>query len=111
MNNDKFRTIDVFNKFTSCVIFFYSGLDTVTTTQCLELLKSLARQGRTVVCTLHQPSSTLFHMLDEVYFVANGYCIYQGAPQELVPFLSSIGLVCKSTYNPADYSKEKNHSL
>ncbi|XP_065210025.1 ATP-binding cassette subfamily G member 4-like [Planococcus citri] len=83
-----------------------SGLDTVTTTQCLELLKDLARQGRTVVCTLHQPSSTLFHMLDHVYVVANGYCVYQGVPHQLVPFLSSVGLVCKSTYNPADYVLE-----
>lgn len=104
-------------KFLTFSISDFSGLDTVTTTQCLELLKDLAKQGRTVVCTLHQPSSTLFHMLDHVYFVANGYCIYQGAPSQLVPFLANVGLICKPTYNPADYSKcenrmkYKNHML
>lgn len=80
-----------------------TGLDIVTTTQVVSLLKSLARQGRTIVCTLHQPSSTIFHMLDHVYMLAKGLCIYQGSSHKLVPFLAKSGLVCKSTYNPADY--------
>lgn len=80
-----------------------TGLDIVTTNQVISLLKSLARQGRTIVCTLHQPSSTIFHMLDHVYLLAKGLCIYQGTSHKLVPFLADIGLVCKPTYNPADY--------
>uniref|UniRef100_A0A8D9DYT2 ATP-binding cassette sub-family G member 1 n=2 Tax=Cacopsylla melanoneura TaxID=428564 RepID=A0A8D9DYT2_9HEMI len=80
-----------------------TGLDIVTTTGVVSLLKFLARQGRTIVCTLHQPSSTIFHMLDHVYLLAKGLCIYQGTSQKLVPFLAKTGLVCKSTYNPADY--------
>nr|QER78503.1 ATP-binding cassette transporter [Diaphorina citri] len=80
-----------------------TGLDIVTTNQVISLLKFLARQGRTIVCTLHQPSSTIFHMLDHVYLLAKGFCIYQGTSHKLVPFLAKVGLVCKPTYNPADY--------
>ncbi|CAH2091355.1 unnamed protein product [Euphydryas editha] len=80
-----------------------SGLDTVTTMQCVKLLKQLARQGRTVVCTIHQPAASLFEMFDQVYVLADGRCIYQGDTDAMVPFLSSVGLVCPRHHNPADF--------
>lgn len=83
--------------------FSYSGLDIVAIKQCVTLLVDLAKQGRTVVCTIHQPSSSLFHMFDHVYMLARGSCIYNGSPRQLVPFLSQIGQVCKPTHNPADF--------
>ncbi|OWR43521.1 putative ABC transporter [Danaus plexippus plexippus] len=80
-----------------------SGLDTVTTLQCVKLLKQLARQGRTVVCTIHQPPASLFEMFDQAYVLADGRCIYQGDTEAMVPHLRSIGLVCPRHHNPADF--------
>lgn len=80
-----------------------SGLDTVTTMQCVKLLRQLSRQGRTVVCTIHQPTASLFEMFDQVYIVADGRCIYQGDTDAMVPFLNSIGLACPRHHNPADF--------
>ncbi|CAH0387981.1 unnamed protein product [Bemisia tabaci] len=80
-----------------------TGLDLVATKQCVGVLKSLAQQGRTIVCTIHQPSASIFETFDHVYMLAKGQCIYQGAPTQLVPFLANIGLHCKATYNPADF--------
>lgn len=82
-----------------------SGLDNVSSTYCIKLLQKLARQGRTIICTIHQPSTKLLQLFDSVYFIAKGQCIYQGAVQALVPFLASSGLKCPTHYNPADYSK------
>lgn len=72
------------------------------------MLQTLAHQGRTIVCTIHQPSASIFKMFDNVYVLASGRCVYQGSTEELVPFLSSVGVECPLHYNPADFGKLKN---
>ena len=60
-------TYHVFNVFTS-----YRGLDSSSSTYTIRLLHNLAREGRTIVCTIHQPSATIYEMFDHVYVLAEG---------------------------------------
>lgn len=83
-----------------------TGLDNVASTNCLQHLKDLTKEGRAIIITIHQPSALILKMFDHVYALANGQCIYQGASEEIVPFLEGSGLVCPSTYNPADFLLE-----
>lgn len=83
-----------------------SGLDSVSTTQCLTLLKRLATNGRTIICTIHQPSALIFETFDHIYAIAEGQCIYQGSTDSLVPFLSRLNLICPTFHNPADFLLE-----
>ncbi|KAJ8687966.1 hypothetical protein QAD02_023761 [Eretmocerus hayati] len=84
-----------------------TGLDSASTSQCIALLRRLARtERRTVVCTIHQPSALQFEMFDSLYALADGHCIYKGAVNTLVPHLASLGLHCPPYHNPADFLLE-----
>ncbi|XP_050561861.1 ATP-binding cassette subfamily G member 4-like [Spodoptera frugiperda] len=83
-----------------------TGLDVVSIRQLVVLLRLLSRQGRTIVCTVHQPSASLFTLFDRIYVLARGMCCYQGAPQLLVPYMAEAGHICPKTHNPADFVLE-----
>lgn len=80
-----------------------TGLDSLASMQCVSVLKNLARGGRTIVCTIHQPSAAIYDMFDHVYMLADGLCMFQGAAVNTVPYLSRLGLNCPKYHNPADY--------
>ncbi|XP_053612319.1 uncharacterized protein LOC128676307 [Plodia interpunctella] len=83
-----------------------TGLDSLASAQCIELLKRLARSGRTIVCTIHQPTATIYSLFDQVYMLADGMCIYHGPSSNTVPYLASMGFQCPMYHNPADYILE-----
>ncbi|CRK94468.1 CLUMA_CG007974, isoform A [Clunio marinus] len=83
-----------------------TGLDSSSSTQCLSLLKQLSQEGKTIICTIHAPSALMFEKFDHIYVLAEGSCIYQGSSRNVVPFLTSLDLICPESYNPADYVLE-----
>ncbi|VUZ51605.1 unnamed protein product [Hymenolepis diminuta] len=80
-----------------------SGLDSAASLQCIAALQTIAKQGRTVVCTIHQPSATVFDIFDQLYFLCGGKCMYRGPVKYLVPYLASIGFQCPRYHNPSDF--------
>ncbi|OVA12048.1 ABC transporter-like [Macleaya cordata] len=79
-----------------------SGLDSTTAQRILNTIKHLASGGRTVVITIHQPSSRLYHMFNKVVLISEGCPIYHGPASTALDYFSSIGFSTSVTVNPAD---------
>ena len=80
-----------------------SGLDSFMAATVVETLRRLASQGRTVICTIHQPSSHLVEMFDKVLLMAEGRTAFLGQVNTANKFLETCGFPCPSHYNPADH--------
>lgn len=50
-----------------------SGLDSTTAFHIMENLHALARKGRTVVASIHQPASENFVLIDRVLLLSRGF--------------------------------------
>uniref|UniRef100_T1PFN6 ABC-2 type transporter n=1 Tax=Musca domestica TaxID=7370 RepID=T1PFN6_MUSDO len=83
-----------------------TGLDSSSSFDTIKLLQKLASHGRTIVCTIHQPSSNIYNLFNQIYVMSQGYCTYQGTPDRTVDYFKSIGLECPPYHNPADFLLE-----
>lgn len=54
-----------------------TGLDSTTAFNVLEVLQRLAKRGRNVVSTIHQPSTEIFNRFDNLLLIVKGNIIYQ----------------------------------
>ncbi|CDP00551.1 unnamed protein product [Coffea canephora] len=81
-----------------------SGLDSTTAQRIIATLRWLARGGRTVITTLHQPSSRMYTMFDKVLVLSEGYPIYSGSASLVMEYFASIGYMPGFNFvNPADF--------
>ena len=81
-----------------------SGLDSYAAYNCIKLLLAVAKSNCAILCTIHQPSSEVFHLFDLVIFMKDGRILYQGLVGNLIHHLASYGYACPMNYNPADFA-------
>ncbi|CDF34030.1 unnamed protein product [Chondrus crispus] len=84
-----------------------SGLDSSSAYTVINLLRQLCEEGRTVIATIHQPSSQMFALFDHILLLAAGRVAYFGPPAKVVEYFQGIGFPFPThAYNPADYILE-----
>lgn len=82
-----------------------SGLDAFTAASIIECLCGLAKEGRTLVLTIHQPSSNLFRSFGNILLLARGgFPVYAGKGDVMLSHFSRLGFQCIETMNPADFA-------
>ncbi|KAJ7318627.1 ATPase [Desmophyllum pertusum] len=80
-----------------------SGLDSFMAQSLISSLQRLAASGRTIMCTIHQPSSEVYAMFDSILLLAEGRTAYMGSTAEAISYFNGLGYPCPMNYNPADY--------
>lgn len=91
------------------VMFFdepTSGLDSSSSLQVMTHLRELAKSGRTIVCAIHQPSSRMLELIDQVYLVSKGTCLYSGPLSQMVHHFEHANFHCPPQYNRAEFALE-----
>ncbi|KAL2238593.1 UNVERIFIED_CONTAM: ABC transporter G family member 15 [Sesamum indicum] len=80
-----------------------SGLDSAAAFFVIQSIKNLARDGRTVISSIHQPSSEVFALFDDLYLLSSGETVYFGEAKMAVKFFAEAGFPCPSRRNPSDH--------
>lgn len=86
-----------------------SGLDSQSSWAIIQVLKDLAKAGQAILCTIHQPSATLFEQFDRLLLLKKGgQTVYFGdiGPDSRTVidyFQSNGGRKCSREENPAEY--------
>lgn len=55
-----------------------SGLDSAAAFFVVQALRSIAHDGRTVISSIHQPSSEVFALFDDLFLLSGGQTVYFG---------------------------------
>ncbi|CAI0476568.1 unnamed protein product [Linum tenue] len=81
-----------------------SGLDSTTAHRIVSTVWEMAgKGGRTVVMTIHQPSSKLFYMFDKVLLLSEGNPLYFGRGGDVMEYFHKLGFVPRVPMNPSDF--------
>ncbi|KAF7876360.1 hypothetical protein EAF04_001453 [Stromatinia cepivora] len=80
-----------------------TGLDATSAFQLVRTLKGLARRGRTIVTTIHQPRSEIWGMFDGLVILTKGSPVYSGKAADCLPWFKEIGMELPPFVNPAEF--------
>ncbi|XP_019054935.1 PREDICTED: pleiotropic drug resistance protein 3-like isoform X1 [Nelumbo nucifera] len=94
-----------------------SGLDARAAAIVMRAVKNVVNTGRTIVCTIHQPSIDIFESFDELILMKTGGSIIYSGPlgqhsSRVIEYFESIPGVpkIKDNYNPATWMLEVTSS-
>ncbi|XP_029027566.1 broad substrate specificity ATP-binding cassette transporter ABCG2-like [Betta splendens] len=80
-----------------------TGLDASTANSVLLLLKRMARNGRTIILSIHQPRYSIYRLFDSLTLLVQGKQVYHGPAPSALDYFSDIGYTCEPHNNPADF--------
>ena len=93
-----------------------SGLDSTSAYSVMKLFKDLAKDGRAVIVSIHQPSSAIFDLCDRLTVLHEGKTIYHGPTSSITTFLDHINSACPQYYNITEHllnlaQRKKNNKV
>ncbi|KAA3490139.1 ABC transporter G family member 32-like [Gossypium australe] len=89
-----------------------TGLDARSAAIVMRTVRNIVNTGRTIVCTIHQPSIDIFESFDELLFMKRGGELIYAGPlgpnsSELIKYFEAVGVPkIRPGYNPAAWMLE-----
>jgi ABC-type multidrug transport system ATPase subunit len=84
-----------------------NGLDAATTFDIVHAMKTfVSTMKATGVVSLLQPSPEVFNQFDDLILLSQGQIIYHGPVEDVLEYFESIGYVCPSNVDVADFLQE-----
>jgi ABC-type multidrug transport system ATPase subunit len=80
-----------------------TGLDSTSAYQVVKTLQNLARRGRTIIVTIHQPRSEIYSLFDNVVLLTRGSPAYAGSAKDCLSYFANLGHEMPPFTNPAEY--------
>ncbi|KAJ5751645.1 hypothetical protein N7520_008562 [Penicillium odoratum] len=80
-----------------------TGLDATSAFQIIRTLKRLARDGRTILVSIHAPRSEIWSLVDNVILLARGSALYSGSVSESLVHFAKCGHIIPPFVNPAEF--------
>ncbi|GAV74687.1 ABC_tran domain-containing protein/ABC2_membrane domain-containing protein [Cephalotus follicularis] len=80
-----------------------TGLDSASAFFVIQALRNIALNGRVVVCSIHQPSSDVFDLFDDLLLLSNGETVYFGEAKMAIEFFADVGFPCPTRRSPSDH--------
>ena len=80
-----------------------TGLDSSTALNLIRFLNRLADAGRTVVTTIHQPSSEIFMEFDKIILMVQGNIVYHDNSKDSMAYFNKLGMPVPIHSNPIDH--------
>ncbi|KAJ9164326.1 hypothetical protein P3X46_023919 [Hevea brasiliensis] len=80
-----------------------SGLDSASAFFVIQTLRNIARDGRMVISSIHQPSSEVFALFDDLFLLSGGETVYFGESKMAIEFFAEAGFPCPKRRNPSDH--------
>uniref|UniRef100_A0A1I7U8R7 ABC transporter domain-containing protein n=1 Tax=Caenorhabditis tropicalis TaxID=1561998 RepID=A0A1I7U8R7_9PELO len=87
-----------------------SGLDSFMSHQVIKALRQLTYEGKTVVCTIHQPSTSVYQMADQLILLSQGHVAYAGPANQVDAFFGRCGYpIPKYVSSPDHFMRVISH--
>uniref|UniRef100_M1BEC9 ATP-binding cassette transporter n=1 Tax=Solanum tuberosum TaxID=4113 RepID=M1BEC9_SOLTU len=81
-----------------------SGLDSAASYHVMNKIVQLAKQdGRTIVASIHQPSSEVFQLFHNLCLLSSGRIVYFGNISNANEYFALNGFPCPTMRNPSDH--------
>ncbi|KAF2459939.1 putative ATP-binding cassette transporter [Lineolata rhizophorae] len=81
-----------------------SGLDSTLSYEVIKYIKEIGRKNNLVIiASIHQPSTSTYHMFDKLCLLSLGKTCYFGPISEARAYFTKIGYEMPAEVNPAEY--------